>query len=201
MHRFFGLFLGVVLACASAFAADEYKIDPRHSNVNFSVTHMTVSTVRGRFTDFDGKIVYDDKDISKSSVNVTIKVASITTDVPQRDDHLRSPAFFDAANHPEITFQSKSVEKSSKGFVAHGTLTIRGVSKDVDLPFELIGPVSTPKVKLLAANASLVINRQDFGVAWNQPFNNGFAVSNDVKIDISVEADLPLAPAQTPAAK
>jgi polyisoprenoid-binding protein YceI len=201
MRRFFGLFLGVVLACASALAADEYKIDPRHSNVNFSVTHMTVSTVRGRFTDFDGKIVYDDKDISKSSVNVTIKVASITTDVSQRDDHLRSPAFFDAANHPEITFQSKSVEKSSKGFVAHGTLTIRGVSKDVDLPFELIGPVSTSKVKLLAANASLVINRQDFGVAWNQPFNNGFAVSNDVKIDISVEADLPLAPAQTPAAK
>jgi polyisoprenoid-binding protein YceI len=201
MRRFFGLFLSVILACASALAADEYKIDPRHSNVNFSVTHMTVSTVRGRFTDFDGKIVYDDKDISKSSVNVTIKVASITTDVPQRDNHLRSPDFFDAANHPDITFQSKSVEKTGKGFVAHGTLTIRGVSKDVDLPFELVGPASTPKVKLLAANASLTINRQDFGVAWNRPFNNGFAVSNDVKIDISVEADLPLEPAQTPAAK
>ncbi len=155
MRRFFGLFLSVILACASALAADEYKIDPRHSNVNFSVTHMTVSTVRGRFTDFDGKIVYDDKDISKSSVNVTIKVASITTDVPQRDNHLRSPDFFDAANHPDITFQ----------------------------------------------NASLTINRQDFGVAWNRPFNNGFAVSNDVKIDISVEADLPLEPVQIPAAK
>jgi len=201
MRRFFGLFLGVILACASALAADEYKIDPRHSNVNFSVIHMTVSTVRGRFTDFDGKIVYDDKDISKSSVNVTIKVPSITTDVQQRDDHLRSPAFFDAANHPEITFQSKSVEKTGKGFVAHGTLTIRGVSKDVDLPFELIGPVSTPKAKLLAANGTLTINRQDFGVAWNQPFNNGFAVSNDVKIDISVEANQPLAPAPAAAAK
>jgi len=72
------------------------------------------------------------------------------------------------------------VEKTGKGFVAHGTLTIRGVSKDVDLPFELVGPVSTPKAKLLAANGTLTINRQDFGVAWNQPFNNGFAVSNDV---------------------
>src|SRR5258708_2725524 len=126
MRRFFGLILGVILACASALAADEYKIDPRHSNVNFSVTHMTVSTVRGRFTDFDGTIAYDDK--------------------------------------------------------------------DVDLPFELVGPVSPPKAKLLPENGTLTINRQDFGVAWNQPFNNGFAVSNDVKIDISVEADLPLAP-------
>jgi polyisoprenoid-binding protein YceI len=201
MRKFSGLFLAILLACGSALAADEYKIDPNHSSVNFTVTHMTLSTVHGRFTDFAGKIVYDEKDPSKSSVSVTIKTASITTDVEARDKHLKSPDFFDAANFPEITFQSKSVEKTGNGFVAHGTLTIRGVSKDVDLPFELHGPVDAGKVKLLAANAVLTINRQDFGVAWNKPFNNGFAVSNDVRIELNVEANTPTAQAVVPAAK
>src|SRR5260370_39637654 len=120
MRKVFGLLLAILLACGSALAADEYKIDRNHSSVNFTVTHMTVSTVHGRFTDFDGKILYDDKDPSKSSVSVTIKTASITTDVEPRDKHLKTPDFFDVANFPEITFSSKSVEKTSKGFVAHG---------------------------------------------------------------------------------
>ncbi len=201
MRKFFGLLLAILLACGPALAADEYKIDPNHSSVNFTVTHMTLSTVHGRFTDFAGKIVYDEKDPSKSSVSVTIKTASINTDVEPRDKHLKSPDFFDAANFPEITFQSKSVEKTGNGFVAHGTLTIRGVSKDVDLPFELKGPVAGPKGKLLAANATLTINRQDYGVAWNHPFNNGFVVSNDVKIELNVEAGLPATPPPTPVAK
>jgi len=201
MRKFFGLFLAMLLACGSALAADEFKIDRNHSSVNFTVTHMTLSTVHGRFTDFEGKIIYDDKDPSKSSVSVTIKTASITTDVEARDKHLKSPDFFDAANFPEIIFQSKSVEKKGHGFVAHGTLTIRGVSKDVDLPFTLAGPVNAGKVTLLAANAALTINRQDFGVAWNKPFNNGFAVSNEVRIELNIEANQPAPPAATPAAK
>jgi polyisoprenoid-binding protein YceI len=201
MRKFFGLFFAILLACGSALAADEFKIDPNHSSANFTVTHMTLSTVHGRFTDFSGKIVYDGKDITKSSVSVIIKTASINTDVDARDKHLRSADFFDVANFTEITFQSKSVEKRGNRFVAHGTLTIRGVSKDVDLPFILAGPVNDGKVTLLAAKAALTINRQDFGVAWNKPFNNGFAVSNEVRIELNVEANAPSAQAATPAAK
>src|SRR5690349_8983056 len=123
MRKVLGLVLGMVAICGSALAADEYKIDPKHSSVGFSVTHMVVSTVNGRFNDFDGTILFDEKDISKSSVNVTIKSASINTDNTQRDTHLRSSDFLDAQNRPEIVFQSKSVEKKGDGYVAHGTLT------------------------------------------------------------------------------
>ncbi|HET7871244.1 MAG TPA: YceI family protein, partial [Terriglobales bacterium] len=131
----------------------------------------------------------DDKDPSKSSVDVTIKSASINTDNGQRDGHLKSPDFLDAQKFPEITFKSKSVEKRADGFVAHGVLTIRGVSKDVDLPFKLNGPIGVGGGNLLGAEATLTINRQDYGVSWSKALDSGgLVVANDVKIDINVEA-------------
>src|SRR5437899_9519086 len=145
IRKLFGLLLAVVCICGSAFAADEFRIDPVHSSVRFTVKHMMVSTVPGRFGDFSGAIVYDDKDPSKSSVNVTIKSASISTDNTQRDTHLKSGDFLDVEKFPEITFQSKSVAKKGDSFVAHGTLTIRGVAKEVDLPFTLTEPLTTPR--------------------------------------------------------
>ena len=184
------VFLAALLAfCGSAFAADEFKIDPVHSTVAFSVKHMVVNTVHGRFNDYDGQILYDDKDASRSSVNVTIKAASINTDNTQRDGHLKSPDFLDVQKFPEITFQSKSVEKKADGFIAHGVLTIRGVSKNVDLPFKVNGPITVGNGSLLGAEASLTINRQDYGVAWSKTLAAGeMVVANDVKIDINVEA-------------
>lgn len=183
------LLLSMFAAGGSAFAADEYKIDPVHSSVGFKVKHMGLSTVHGRFTDFSGTIAYDDKDPSKSSVNVTIKTASINTDVAARDNDLRSANFLDAEKFPEITFKSKSVEKKPDGFVAHGTLTIRSVSKDVDLGFTLSGPSDTGRGKLLGAEAWLTINRQDYGVIWSRSLPGGeLMVGNDVKIEINVEA-------------
>jgi polyisoprenoid-binding protein YceI len=150
---------------------------------------MVVNTVHGRFGEYSGSITYDDKDITKSSVNVTIKTASINTDNAQRDGHLKSPDFLDAAKFPEITFVSKSISKSGDGFIAHGALTIRGVSKDVDLPFKLKGPVSAMGSQILGAEATLTINRQDYGVSWSKALDNGgMVVSNDVKIDLNVEA-------------
>jgi polyisoprenoid-binding protein YceI len=191
MRKILGLLLAIVAFGGSALAADEYKIDPNHSSVNFAVTHMMVSTVNGRFNAFDGKILFDDKDITKSSVNVTIKTTSINTDNSARDNDLRSAGFFDVEKFPEITFQSKSVEKKGNDYVAHGTLTIHGVSKDVDLPFELKGPVEAGKGKVMGAHGSLTINRQDYGVAKAPGM-----VGNDVKIDLNVEARLaPPAPA------
>ena len=183
------LLVGLFLFCGSALAADQYKIDPVHSNVGFAVKHMVVNTVHGRFNDWSGNIVYDEKDPAKSSVNVAIKTASINTENSQRDTHLKSPDFLDVEKFPEITFQSKSVEKQTDGFVAHGILTIRGVSRNVDLPFKINGPIKAGDSNLLGAEASLTINRQDYGVAWSKSLAPGeLVVANDVKIDINVEA-------------
>lgn len=187
--RQFSLWLVVLTVVGSAWAADEYKIDPVHSTVGFAVKHMVVSTVHGRFTDFSGSILFDDKDASKSSVDVTIKTASINTDNGNRDNDLRSPNFLDTGKFPDITFKSKSVEKKGDGYVAHGTLTIHGVPKDVDLPFTLTGPLGTPRGKILGAEAGLNINRQDYGVAWSRTLSGGeLIVANDVKIELNVEA-------------
>lgn len=184
-----GLWLAILALCGAAWAADDYKIDPVHSRVGFAVKHMVVSTVHGRFTDYSGMITYDDKDPSKSSVNVTIKTASINTDNAGRDNDLRSANFLDTEKFPEITFKSKSVEKKADGFVAHGTLTIRNVPKDVDLVFTLSGPVDSGRGKILGAEAGLTINRQDYGVAWSRSMAGGeLVVANDVRIEINVEA-------------
>ena len=188
MRKFLGLTLAVLSLCAAALAADEFKIDPNHSSVNFAVAHMGVSTVVGRFTSFTGNITLDDKDVSKSSVSVAIKTASINTDVTARDNDLRSPNYFDVEKFPEITFQSKSVEKKGEGYVAHGTLTIHGVSKDVDLPFEFKGPADAGqnRGKVMGAHAWLTVSRQDFGVGKATPM-----IGNDVKIELYVEARQP----------
>lgn len=192
MRKILGFLLAVVAVCGSALAADEYKIDPNHSSVNFAVTHLMVSTVNGRFTAFEGKILFDEKDVTKSSVTVNIKTASVNTDNTSRDNDLRSPGFFDAEKFPEITFQSKSVEKKGNDYVAHGTLTIKGVAKDVDLPFELKGPADAGRMgKVMGAHANLTINRQDYTVSKAPG-----VVGNDVKIDLNVEAHMaPPAPA------
>ena len=184
MRKILGLLLAVLSVCGSALAADEFKIDPVHSSVNFSVTHMSVSTVNGRFTDFEGKIIFDDKDATKSSVSVKIKAGSINTDNSSRDGDLKSAKYFDVEKFPELTFQSKSVEKKGDGYVAHGTLTIHGVAKDIDLPFELKGPVDSKNGKIMGAHAGVTINRQDFGIT-NAP---AAMIGNDIKIDLNVEA-------------
>jgi polyisoprenoid-binding protein YceI len=185
MRKFLAFALAVLSLYGAALAADEFKIDPNHSSVNFAVSHAGVSTVVGRFTAFEGKIAFDDKDVSKSSVNVTIKTASINTDVANRDNDLRSPNYFDVEKFPEITFQSKSIEKKGNDYLAHGTLTIHGISKEVDLPFEFKGPVDAGqnRGKVMGAHAWLTVNRQDFGVGKATPM-----IGNDVKIDLYVEA-------------
>jgi polyisoprenoid-binding protein YceI len=194
MRKYPGLIVFLLSLCGAALAADEFKIDPNHSSVNFAVAHAGgISTVVGRFTQFEGKIVFDDKDVTKSSVNVTIKTASINTDVAARDNDLKSPRFFDVEKFPEITFQSKSIEKKGDGYVAHGTLTIHGVSKDVDLPFEIKGPVDAGqnRGKVMGAHASLTVNRVDYGVGQAAPM-----IGSDAKLDLYVEARLaPPAPA------
>lgn len=183
------LALLTLIPSGALFAADEYTIDTAHSTVEFAVRHMVISTVKGTFADFSGVVTYDPKDVTKSTVDVTIKTASINTNNEKRDNHLRSADFFDADKYPEITFKSSKIENTKDGLVMKGTLTIRGVSKEVSMPLQLTDTMTDPWGSIrFGAETGLEINRQDYGVSWNNVMDNGgLVVSDNVKISISVE--------------
>jgi polyisoprenoid-binding protein YceI len=178
------------LLAGMAFAADTYEIDQAHSYIGFSVRHMVIATVKGNFTDFSGTIVFDSTDLSKSSVNATIKSASINTDNTRRDDHLRSADFFDAANFPEITFVSESITKTDNGYLAKGKFTMRGVTKEIGLPFQILGIItgSDGSAKMGVDVTPITINRQEYGLKWSKLTETGGLVAgDDIKIEIHLE--------------
>jgi polyisoprenoid-binding protein YceI len=183
--------LAAFLSLPVAAAASQWKIDPQHSSAEFSVRHMAISTVRGAFSKVTGSIVLDDKDITKSTVDVTIDVSTVDTREPGRDTDLRSDKFFDVAHFPTMTFKSKKVEQVAPGKLkVTGDLTIRGNAKEVVLDVD--GPTAPVKDpwgnQRAAASASAKINRQDFGVKWNATLDNGgVVVGDDVNITIDVE--------------
>ncbi len=179
------------LLVGSAFAVDEYKIDPVHSSANFAVKHMMVSTVKGRFTDVEGTISFDPQDVTKSSVKAVIKTASLTTDNTQRDTHLKSPDFFDVTKYPEMKFESTKIEKRGDQYVAIGNLTIKDVTKQVEIPFT-VNAGDLGGQKKLGADGAFAINRMDYHVDWNKMPG---AVDKDIKIELNVEAGVPKAPA------
>jgi polyisoprenoid-binding protein YceI len=181
----------LALTAAGAGAqTDTYQLDPAHTSVGFKVRHMMINDVRGTFDKVDGTIAVDAKNMANSSVSVTIETASVNTRVENRDNDLRSDHFFDAANHPTITFKSKKIVKRGEEWIAVGDLTMRGVTKEIELPFTLSGPVANPWGKsVIAVSASTEINRQDFGVSWNKALDNGGVLVGDtVKIEIEAEA-------------
>jgi len=168
-----------------------YTIDPAHSSSDFAVKHMMISTVKGSFSKTTGTIVYDEKNLSASSVEATIDATSITTRVDQRDNHLKSPDFFDVAKFPTITFKSKQWYREGGALRIKGDLTIHGVTKEVVLDVD--GP--TPEVKgmggaRIGATATTKINRKDFGLTWSRPLEaaGGVLVGDEVTITIEVEA-------------
>ena len=177
-------------AMATPVSAAQYAIDPAHTSVGFSIPHLVISRVNGSFPDVKGEIVYDESDVAKSSVNVTINAASIDTNNADRDKHLRSGDFFETDKYSEITFKSARIEPQGDGYVAVGTLTMHGVSKEVSIPFKITGTVKDPWGKTrLGAEASVTLNRQDYGIAWNKAMEGGgLVVGNEVKITLSVEA-------------
>lgn len=191
--------LSVLALAAPVLAADAYKIDAAHSSVGFSVKHLVITNTKGVFKDFAGSVVYDEKDLAKSSVDVTIQVVSIDTANAKRDEHLRTADFFDAATFPVVTFKSSKVEKADSGYSMTGTLTMRGVSKEVTFPFSMTGPVQDPWGNTrFGAEGSLTVNRQDYGISWNKTLDNGgLVVGDEVKIELVVEAvkEAPPAPA------
>ncbi len=187
-------FCWLLLLSTSAFAADTYKIDPNHTSINFTVTHLMINKVRGNFTDFDGVIAYDEKDPTKSSVQVHIKAASVDTRNNMRDNDIRSEHFFDTTKFPDITFKSTSIEKnndkSGAGYIVHGQMTLHGVTKDVAIPFTIGGTAKDPGGQVrLGAEGEFTIDRRDYGVARNTTLEGGgLLISNDVKIELGIEA-------------
>ena len=188
--KFFVLpLLALLIASSSFFAATtKYETDTAHSNIGFSVPIAGgLSHVRGKFTDFNVAIVYDDKDISKSSVNAVIKATSVDTGIERRDAHLRTADFFDVEKNPEITFKSSRIEKKGKGFIAHGTFTMRGVSKEIALPFTINGVTRDEKSgkTTLGVTAKTTVNRKDYGVSFSRPDNPTF-LGDMVEIELNI---------------
>jgi polyisoprenoid-binding protein YceI len=184
--------LASLLALAPAFAlagGSTWKIDPSHSQVGFAVKHLVISTVRGEFSSYSGKVVLDEDDVTRSSVETTIDVNSIDTKVADRDAHLKSADFFDAANHPTITFKSRKVSKAGKdGLKVAGDLTLRGVTRPV-----VLDVTASPQVKGMSGEtrrayaATTKISRKDFGLSWNKLVEAGPAVGDEVAITLDLE--------------
>ncbi len=182
--------LASLLLAIAALGADQYQIDPVHTLIGFSARHLVINNVKGKFTDFSGTILYDEQDITKSSINVTIRAASINTGVDKRDDDLRSANFFEVAKNPEITFHSTRIEKRGEGYVAVGVLAMHGVSKEVAVPFSITGKIKDPWGKeRIGVEASLTVDRRDWGITFNKAMDNGgLIVGNEIKIELNVEA-------------
>ena len=167
-----------------------YQIDRSHSEVHFRVRHL-LSRVGGQFKDFTGQIAFDPDRPEASSVNVQIEAASIDTGVSDRDAHLRSDDFFAADKYPQLTFVSDRVVKTgADSFTVHGTLTIRGVSRQVELPVSYLGIARDPYGRdLVAFEGSIRLNRKDFGLTWNAALETGgFLVGDDVDVTLNIEA-------------
>src|ERR1700731_1216727 len=182
--------LSALLVAHSAFAADTFVFDKAHSTIGFQVRHL-FSKVPGKFDDFSGQIKLDEANPEQSSVEVTIKTASIDTGVKMRDEDLRSSNFFDAEKNPAITFKSKSVKSTGNNtFDVTGDLTMHGVTKEVVLKVELIGKGAGPKGSVLSGwDATTALKRSDFGLAWSKVIEGTQVVGDDVKIELQIEAD------------
>ncbi len=193
--------LAVLLAAPPALAADTYVVDKAHSDAIFTVRHL-MSKVTGRFGDFSGTINIDREKPESSSVEFALQAASIDTNVPDRDKHLRSADFFDAEKNPQITFKSSKMKATGKDtYDVTGTFTMRGVSKEITLPVTVLGEMKdgrgTPKIGF---ETSTTLNRKDYGVSWNRALDaGGYILGDDVKVTITLEAGKKTEPA--PAAK
>lgn len=168
------LILSLLLSASSlvAFSQNVWQVDKAHAQVKFDVTHLGISTVSGAFTDFDASFKYSKSDYSDLTFSFTAKTASITTGIGQRDEHLKSPDFFDAAKNPEITFVTKGLKKISKDkFQISGDLTLHGVTKPVTFDVWYRGVITNPMSKKPTTGFKVtgIIKRADFSLGTNFP--------------------------------
>ena len=168
---------------------DEWTIDKAHSNINFTITHF-FTPVDGAFEEYTSDIQFDPNDLENSSIDVTIPVSGINTENQRRDNHLKSEDFFNASEWPNIQFKSNSIEQTGDNqFVAHGELTIRDVTREIELPFELLGVMDHPMQegkKVAGITASTTLNRTDYGVGVGD-WAATAVVGDEVDIQLNLE--------------
>ncbi len=187
------LVAGGGLALAGPAAAMEFTADKAHSSVEFKVTHLAISKVRGEFKDFDAGFTFEPGRPELWSVEATIDAASIDTGNERRDDHLRSADFLDVEQYPTITFRSTGVEMDEDGSRGRlmGDLTIRGVTRPVTMDLEFAGMVDFMGTTKAGFEASTTIDRKDYGLTWNKALETGgLVVGDEVEISIHIEGDL-----------
>jgi polyisoprenoid-binding protein YceI len=171
-------------------STNTWNIDASHSGIHFIARHMVITKVRGSFKGFTGKIELDEADMTKSKVDATIDAATIDTGEAKRDGHLKSADFLDAEKFPTLAFKSKAIAKSGDGYKVTGDLTIHGVTKEVVLSAEFEGKGKDPwGGERVAFAAKTTINREDFGLTWNQVLEaGGLLVSNKIEVELEVQA-------------
>ena len=183
-----GLAMGAGMLSAQT---TQWKIDPMHSEADFAIKHMSISTVHGTFRGISGTITYDPANVAKSGVEASIDVTSVDTGVAPRDKHLKSPDFFDVEKFPTMTFKSTSVRKAGDHYDVAGDLTLHGVTKPVVLKLEDPGKAETGmdgKSVHRGFTATTTINRKDFGLTWNGTLKSGDSVlGDDVRIELDIE--------------
>ena len=181
-------------------APETWVVDKAHSTATFKVRHMMANVV-GQFRDFTGNINIDRANPAQSSVEFTIQSASIDTGNANRDEHLRSGDFFDAAKFPTITFKSTAVAKKSESeYAVTGDLTMHGVTKRVTLPVSFLGFGKTARGEKAGFEIETTVNRKDYGIVWNKTLDEGgLLLGEDVKVTINLEVDRKIA-APVPAA-
>jgi len=194
-------FTALALLALPSFAADVWTVDKPHSDVSFKVRHF-VANQKGKFNDFSGTIIADSAKPQNSSVEFVIKTASIDTNDESRDKHLRSADFFDVEKFPEIIFKSTKVQPAGKNkFNVTGNLTMHGVTKSIVLPVTYFGSIKHPNGSEKGGfEATVSLDRKDFGVTWNKALDQGGAVLGDtVEVSINLETNKkPVAPAIAP---
>jgi polyisoprenoid-binding protein YceI len=192
MKTLLRLALALLLAALPTLAAaTTWQIDPAHAHIEFKVRHLMVAWVKGSFPDIAGSVEFDEATPAQARINVTIGTASIDTNNAKRDEHLRSPDFFDVASFPQMTFTSKKIVAGA-GPVSQivGDLTIRGVTREVTLTIDELTPIINDPWghQRRGATARTEINRKDFGLTWNKAIEaGGVAVGDEVKITIDIE--------------
>lgn len=183
--------LALALLLPTMAAADPavYRVDADHSGVNFKIRHF-VSSVSGRFRDFDGVIRYDKEKPAASSVEFTVKAASIDTASNDRDEDLRSKNFFEVARYPTLTFTStRVVPKDADTLEVTGNLTLHGVTREITFPVQLLGTVSAPGGEKAGFEANFTVNRKEFGITWNNILDSGPVLGDQVQVSIEIEAN------------
>ncbi len=174
-------------------ASGTYEFDKAHSFIGFHVKHLGLIDVPGFFRDFKGTVNYNADDITRSSVEFTAQMTSVDTGVAARDNHLRTGDFFDVEKFPEMTFKSTKVAKKGKGFVVTGDLTMKGVTKQVTIPFNIAGwlPADERSGGKMGIAGETTINRRDFGVNYGGKLPNGAdALSDNVRVTLQIEAGM-----------